>query len=65
MKKRAFIILLIFLCFAGVALWLRQNYWIDHMRQMSGQKSLANVSCFNCHLVSTARLRWAQPRPAS
>ena len=63
MKKRAFIIALILVCFAGVALWLRQNYWTDHMRQMSGQKSLANVSCFNCHLVSTAKLRWAQPRP--
>ena len=47
----------------GVTLWLRQNYWIDHMGRMSGQKSLANVTCFNCHLVSTARLRWAQPRP--
>ena len=63
MKKPAFILLLILVCFASVALWLRQNYWIDHMRQMSGQKSLANVSCFNCHLVSTAKLRWAQPRP--
>lgn len=63
MKRRALIIVLILACFAGVALWLRQNYWTDHMRQMSGQKSLANVSCFNCHLVSTAKLRWAQPRP--
>ena len=49
--------------FAGVALWLKQNYWTDHMLRMSGQKTLANVTCFTCHLVSTARLGWAQPRP--
>jgi len=63
MRKRALVILLFLLCLAAVALWLRQNYWIDHMRRMSGQKSLASVTCYNCHLVSTARLRWAQPRP--
>jgi YVTN family beta-propeller protein len=63
MKKRTLVILLILAGFGGVALWLKQNYWTDHMLRMSGQKTLANVTCFNCHLVSTARLRWAQPRP--
>jgi YVTN family beta-propeller protein len=63
MKKSALVILLIAAGFASVALWLKQNYWTDHMRRMSGQKSLANVTCFNCHLVSTARLPWAKPRP--
>jgi DNA-binding beta-propeller fold protein YncE len=33
------------------------------MRQMSVQKDLAKVTCFNCHLVSTARLPWAKSRP--
>ena len=63
MKKRALVVLLILLCLAGVMLWLRQNYWIDHMRRMSGQKNLASVTCYNCHFVSTSRLRWSQPRP--
>lgn len=63
MKKHAIVILLVLAGFAGVALWLKQNYWTDHMLRMSGQKNLANVSCFNCHLVSTASLRWANPRP--
>lgn len=63
MKKNGLVILLILAGLAGVTLWLRQNYWYDHMLRMSGQKSLANVSCSNCHFVSTARLRWAQPRP--
>ncbi|MFZ0828225.1 MAG: hypothetical protein WAO02_12460 [Verrucomicrobiia bacterium] len=63
MKKSILLALLILLCLAGVTLWLRQNYWTDHMRRMSGQKTLEKVTCFNCHLVSTARLRWAQPRP--
>jgi YVTN family beta-propeller protein len=57
------VILLILTGLAGVALWLKQNYWIDHMLRMSHQKDLAKVTCWNCHLVSTARLRWAQPRP--
>jgi YVTN family beta-propeller protein len=63
MKKSFPAILLILMCLAGVALWVRQDYWIDHMRLMSGQKTLDKVTCFNCHFVSTARLRWAQPRP--
>ena len=63
MKKRILVILLVLMGLAGVALWLRQNYWTDHMLRMSHQKNLAKVTCFNCHLVSTDRLRWAQPRP--
>lgn len=63
MKRRTLVILLVLAGLAGVALWLRQDDWIDHVLGMSHQKDLANVSCFNCHLVSTARLRWAQPRP--
>jgi YVTN family beta-propeller protein len=63
MKKHALVILLVLAGLAGVALWLRQNYWVDHMLRMSHQKSLAKVTCFNCHFVSTSRLRWAQPRP--
>jgi len=63
MKKRLLLILLILSCSAGIALWLGQYYWIDHMRRMSGQKTLTSVTCYNCHLVSTSRLRWAQPRP--
>ena len=63
MKKRALIIVLILAGLGGVALWLRQVYWHDHMLRLSGQKDLANVSCLNCHLVSTASLRWAQLRP--
>jgi DNA-binding beta-propeller fold protein YncE len=63
MNKRALVILLILAGLSGVALWLRQVYWHDHMLRLSGQKDLSNVSCLNCHLVSTARLRWAQPKP--
>ena len=63
MKKRVLVILLVLTGLAGVALWLKQNYWTDHMLHMSHQKNLAKVTCFNCHLVSTDRLRWAQPRP--
>jgi YVTN family beta-propeller protein len=63
MKKRAFVILLVLAGLGGVALWLRQVYWRDHMLRLSGQKDLANVSCLNCHLVSTARLSWSKPRP--
>lgn len=63
MKRPAMVLLLVVAGFAGVALWLKQYYWSDHMRRMSGQKTLANVSCLNCHLLSTARLPWAQPRP--
>jgi YVTN family beta-propeller protein len=63
MKKRALIIALILAGLGGVALWLRQVYGHDHMLRLSGQKDLANVSCLNCHLVSTASLRWSQPRP--
>lgn len=62
MKKGALIILFI-LAGLGVALWLRQTYWHDHMLRLSGQQNLSNVSCLNCHLVSTASLRWSQPRP--
>ena len=63
MKRRVLVILLVLTGLASVALWLRQNYWTDHMLRMSHQKSLAKVTCYNCHLVSTSRLRWAQPRP--
>jgi YVTN family beta-propeller protein len=63
MKKRLLVILLVLTGLAGVALWLKQNYWTDHMLRMSHQKNLAKVTCFNCHLVSTDRLRWSQPRP--
>jgi len=63
MKKRALIIGLILAGLGGVALWLRQVYWHDHMLRLSGQQDLANVSCLNCHLVSTASLLWSQPRP--
>ena len=65
MKRRAWLILLVVLVagIASVALWLKQTYWTDHMRRMSGQKTLEHVTCYNCHLVSTARLPWSQPRP--
>jgi YVTN family beta-propeller protein len=63
MKKRPLVILLVLAGLASVALWLRQNYWTDHMLRMSHQKNLAKVNCYNCHLVSTDRLRWSQPRP--
>jgi YVTN family beta-propeller protein len=63
MKKNVLVILFVLAGLAGVALWVRQNYWIDHMLSMSHQKNLAKVTCFNCHLVSTSRLRWSQPRP--
>jgi hypothetical protein len=62
MKKR----LIIFCCW-----WRASPVWrsgsdrlLDrpHAR-MSGQKTSTSVTCYNCHLVSTARLRWAQPRP--
>jgi DNA-binding beta-propeller fold protein YncE len=57
------VFLLILTGLASVALWLKQNYWTDHTLRMSHQKNLAKVTCWNCHLVSTARLRWAKPRP--
>lgn len=65
MKKRRwpFLLLVLLAGVASVALWLKQTYWTEHMRRMSGQKTLDHVSCYNCHLVSTARLRWSQPRP--
>jgi len=34
-----------------------------HVRRKLGQQPLAETSCFQCHFVSTKRLRWAQPRP--
>ena len=63
MKERALLILLVLASLASVAFWVRQYYWIDHMQRMSHQPNLASVTCFNCHLVSTAKLRWTQPRP--
>jgi DNA-binding beta-propeller fold protein YncE len=34
-----------------------------HVRRKLGQQPLAETSCFQCHFVSTQRLRWGQPRP--
>jgi DNA-binding beta-propeller fold protein YncE len=34
-----------------------------HIRKKLGQEPLADVSCFNCHFVSTERLPWAKPHP--
>ncbi len=53
---------LILAALAGVALWLKRD-WTEHMQRMSGPKNLAKAKCFNCHLVSRARLPWAKPRP--
>lgn len=63
MKRRTLVVLWALIGLGAVGLWLRQSYWNDHMRRMSGQKSLAGVTCFHCHLVSTNQLAWAQPRP--
>jgi YVTN family beta-propeller protein len=63
MRKRTLVMLAVLASFAAVGLWLKQNYWTDHLLRMSHQKDLAKVSCSNCHLVRTARLPWAKPRP--
>jgi YVTN family beta-propeller protein len=63
MKQRTLVSSMVLVGLAGVALWLRQNYWTDHQLRMSHQQDLANVTCFTCHLVSTSRLRWGNPRP--
>ncbi len=63
MKPRLITLFLVVAALGAVAMWLRQDYWVDHMSRMSGQKDLSHVTCFNCHMVSTAKLRWAQPRP--
>jgi DNA-binding beta-propeller fold protein YncE len=34
----------------------------SHVQRMLGRSDVANVSCYNCHLVSTNRLPWARPR---
>ncbi len=63
MRKLSLILLLALASLVGLTLWVRQTYWGDHRRRMSGQTDLAKVGCLNCHLVSTASLRWSQPRP--
>ena len=62
MKRRWISFALVLTGVVGPGLWLKHD-WTDHMRQMSVQKDLAKVTCFNCHWVSTARLPWAKSRP--
>jgi YVTN family beta-propeller protein len=47
-----------------LALVLWGNQWnADHVRRMTGRQEVADISCYNCHLVSTNRLAWAKLRP--
>jgi YVTN family beta-propeller protein len=61
MKKPAWIALATAGAVLATAAWVRDYYWVGHMRRMSGQASLDKVSCYNCHLVATERLPWAKP----
>ena len=57
-------LLLIIPAVAGVGLFFGVHEAAKaHMRLKSFHSDVSDLTCFNCHLVSTNRLAWAKPRP--